>query len=93
MVQNGGAAEGFDLRPFLSAIYARADRQLNEYFYPEYAMYMQNPQRIVDTFMVRQDGFRVRIDDVQHNISGCYLYCVNYEKLVQYGMLVCAGLI
>ena len=93
MVQNGGAAEGFDLRPFLSAIYTRADRQLNEYFYPEYAMYMQNPQRIVDTFMVRQDGFRVRIDDVQHNISGCYLYCVNYEKLVQYGMLVCAGLI
>ena len=53
MVQNGGAAEGFDLRPFLSAICTRADRQLNEYFYPEYAMYMQNPQRIVDTFMVR----------------------------------------
>jgi len=91
MIRNGGTAEGFDLRPFLSAIYARADRQLNGYFYPEYAMYMENPQRVLDTFMVRHEGYRVRIDDVQHNIGGYYLYYTNYEKLVRYGMLICAG--
>ena len=91
MVQSGGTAQGFDLRAFLSAIYTRADRQLNGYFFPEYAMYMANPQRILDTFMVRHDGYRVRIDDVQHNIGGYYLYYANYDKLVQYGMLACAG--
>ena len=74
LIQRGGSANGFDLRSFLSAIYARADRQLNGYFFPEYAMYMKNPQRILGTFMVRHDGYRVRIDDVQHNIGGYYLY-------------------
>ena len=37
--------------------------------------------------MVRHDGYRVRIDDVQHNIGGYYLYAKNYEKLVSYGLL------
>lgn len=94
MLQNGGpAADRFDLRAFLQTVYIRADRQLNGYFYPEYAMYMENPQRILDTFMVRHDGYRVRIDDVQHNIGGYYLYYTDYDKLVRYGMLDCAGVL
>ena len=94
MIQNGGsAANRFDLQAFLQTVYIRADRQLNGYFYPEYAMYMENPQRILDTFMVRHDGYRVRIDVVQHNIGGYYLYYTGYDKLVQYGMLACAGVI
>lgn len=93
MIQNGGSADGFDLQTFLKTVYIRADRQLNGYFYPEYAMYMEDPQRILDTFMVRHDGYRVRIDDVQHNIGGYYLYYTNYDKLVRYGMLDCAGVI
>ena len=90
-VQSGGSADGFDLGSFLNTIYTRVDRQLDGYFFPEYAMYMRNPQRILDTFMVRHDGYRVRIDDVQHNIGGYYLYCINYDKLVEYGMLDYAG--
>lgn len=86
-VEHGIAVEGFDLRMFLDTISARADRQLNGYFYPEYAMYMANPQRILNTFMVRHDGYRVRIDDVQHNIGGYYLFYKNYDKLVSYGLL------
>ena len=39
--------------------------------------------------MVREDSCRVRIDDVQNNIGGYYLYHENYEKLVEYGMLEC----
>lgn len=91
MVEGGGTAAGFDLWYFLSVIYTRVDRQLDGYFFPEYAMYMKNPRRILDSFMVRQDGFRVRIDDVQHTIGGYYLYSKNYDKLVDYGMLLCAG--
>ena len=91
MVENGGLAAGFDLETFLNTIYTRADRQLNGYVYPEYAMYMDNPERILNTFMVRHDGYRVRIDDVQHNIGGYYLYYMNYDKLVAYGMLDTVG--
>lgn len=63
MVQNGQPVEDFDfdLENFLSTVYTRASRQLDGYFFPEYAMYMRNPQRILDTFMVREDGYRVRI--------------------------------
>lgn len=78
---------GFDLEYFLRTIYKRADHMLCGYFYPEYAMYMANPNSILDTFMVRHDGYRVRIDDVQHNVGGYYLYYMNYDKLVDYGML------
>lgn len=80
---------GFDLQYFLKTIYKRADHMLCGYFYPEYAMYMANPDSILDTFMVRHDGYRVRIDDVQHNVGGYYLYYLNYDKLVEYGMLEC----
>ena len=92
MCERGITAENFDLQMFLDTIYTRADRQLNGYFYPEYAMYMDNPRRILDTFMVRHDGYRVRIDDVQHNIGGYYLYYKNYEKMVEYGLLNARGI-
>ena len=77
----------FSISELLNAIYARADRMLNGYVYPEYAMYMKNPKRILDTFMVRHDGYRVRIDDVQHNIGAYYQYYKNYDKMVGYGLL------
>lgn len=77
----------FSLPYFLKTVYARADRLLNGYFFPEYAMYMKNPACILNTFMVRHDGYRVRIDDVQHSVGGYYLYYLNYDKLVDYGML------
>ena len=86
MVENADV-EGFDEGSFLKTIYARASHMCNGYFYPEYAMYMKNPQSILYTFMVRQEGFRVRIDDVHHNINGYYLYYRDYDKLVDYGML------
>ena len=81
----------FSLEELLKTIYTRVDRMLNGYFYPEYAMYMANPQRILNTFMVRHDGYRIRIDDVQHNISAFYRYYKNYDKLVSYGLLENCG--
>lgn len=77
----------FDLEYFLKTIYKRADHMLSGYFYPEYAMYMASPETILDTFMVRHDGYRVRIDDVQHNVGGYYLYYLHYDRLVELGML------
>lgn len=87
MCENGyEPPDDFDLPKFLETVSVRVNRQLNGYFYPEYAMYMANPKRILNTFMVRHDGYRVRIDDVQHNIGGFYLYYKNYDKLVSYGL-------
>lgn len=87
MTENGIRVDGLDVPMFLKTIYTRVDRQLNGFFFPEYAMYMENPQRVLNTFMVRHDGYRIRIDDVQHNIGGYYLYYKNYDALVRHGML------
>ena len=76
----------FDLPYFLRTIRVRADRMLNGFFFPEYAMYMRCPDKILGSFMVRHDGFRVRIDDVQHNIGGFYLYYKNYSRLLALSM-------
>ena len=76
----------FDLPYFLRTIRVRADRMLNGFFFPEYAMYMRCPDKILGSFMVRHDGFRVRIDDVQHNIGGFYQYYKNYSRLLALGM-------
>lgn len=76
----------FDLDFFLDTIYYRSNHMLNGYFFPEYAMYMKSPERILNSFFVRHDGFRIRIDDIQHNIDGYYMYYKNYEKLLSYGM-------
>lgn len=59
---------------FYSAADRRAERMENSYFWPEVAMYFQNPARMVNSFHVRGDAFRVRIDDVQHTISGLLAY-------------------
>lgn len=76
----------FNLPYFLRTIRVRADRMLNGFFFPEYAMYMRCPDKILGSFMVRHDGFRVRIDDVQHNIGGFYLYYKNYSRLLALDM-------
>ena len=44
------------------------------FFYPEMAMYMSNPSKILNAFYVRHDRFRTRIDDQEHNLSGYVAY-------------------
>lgn len=86
MVDKGIDTGDFNVQDLLDAIAARANRQLSGYFYPELAMYMANPQRILGSFMMRNDRFRVRIDDVQHNIGGFYLYWKNYDAMIAAGL-------
>lgn len=86
MVEKGIDTGDFDVVELLNVISARANRQLSGYFYPESAMYMANPQRILGAFMMRDDKFRVRIDDVQHNIGGFYLYWKNYDAMLAAGL-------
>ena len=86
MLKKGIDPGDFDAGRFLRLIGDRADAQLNGFFFPEYAMYMEKPDSILYAFYDRKDSFRIRIDDVQHNMGGYYAYRNNYERLIERGM-------
>lgn len=68
--------EHIDETYLLETIDRRAEFQRVGFFYPEQAMYMKNPALILHGFFIRHHSFRVRIDDVEHYLSG---YCQYYH--------------
>lgn len=69
----------FDEEKLNRAIQHRVKHQLNSYFWPEMAMYFKVPKNIVNSFYIRHHSYRVRIDDIEHNISG---YCSYYWNVL-----------
>ncbi|ATU46028.1 poly alpha-glucosyltransferase [Acinetobacter junii] len=57
----------------------RAEFQRTGFFYPEVAMYMACPEKVLHAFYVRHDRFRVRIDDQEHNLSGYIAYVQHFN--------------
>lgn len=76
-----GYLSEFDVDFFVKTIFHRAEYMLNGYCYPEYVMYLKYPEKLLGAFFVRHDGYRIRIDDIQHFCGAYYSLYRNYEKL------------
>lgn len=69
--------KNIDVKRLEEVIHRRADYERMGYFYPEVAMFFKNPERILGSFFIKHHGYRVRIDDVEHYVSGL----VHYQKV------------
>jgi hypothetical protein len=52
---------------------------LTGFMRPETAMFFPDPAAVTGSFFVREDAFRIRIDDVQHYLGA---YCLWYRDVV-----------
>ena len=71
----------FDYNRLVTATVARANDLLNGIAYPEIAMYFQNPADCLHAFFVRQDGFRIRLDDCASLIQAYLAYADVYTAV------------
>lgn len=69
-----------DEQYLVDVINTRADYQRIGFFYPEIAMYFKNPSRILGSFFIKHHGYRVRIDDIEHYVSGYVQYQKEFNK-------------
>ena len=77
--EHRGLLAQVDRAAFDAALHSRARQLLNGYFWPEFAMFFKHPSRIAGSFFIKHHAFRVRIDDVQHFLTGF----IGYARLLE----------
>lgn len=73
--------KALDYTRMITACVNRANDLLNGFAYPEVAMYFNRPDDCVGAFYVRQDGFRIRIDDMASFIDAYLAYGQDYTAV------------
>lgn len=86
MLEAGFSADGFALETVVETISARTQRQLDGYIFPEYAMYLENPEQSLGAFLTREEGLRIDPAQVCRNIYGYAMYADNYDALKEDGL-------
>ncbi len=82
--QSGQLPEQFSRSRLLHTIRHRLEHLRYSHFYPEVAMYFKSPATIAGSFFIRHHGFRIRIDDVEHFISGyCLFHALALHEVVE----------
>lgn len=71
----------FDVSRLHQVIEKRVSQGMTGYMYPEVAMYFKSPQSILNGFYIRHHHFRIRIDDVEHSLSGYCAYNKYYKPM------------
>lgn len=61
-----------DIDRYREAVRRQFSMNMSMVFFPEYAMYMENPGEILYTFFSRREagGISIRMDDIQHHVVG-----------------------
>ncbi len=72
--------ESFDIDKLEKAMERRVILTINCFVWPETAMYFYSPEKAVYGFHDRVSAFRIRIDDIQHSISGLLAYSAYLER-------------
>lgn len=68
-----------DEQRLIDVIYTRAEYQRVGFFYPEVAMYFKIQVVFWVVSFIKHHGYRVRIDDIEHYVSGY----VQFQKLLK----------
>ena len=70
-----------DYNALINACVDRANDLLNAFTFPEFAVYFKTPDKYVGSFFVRQDGFRIRIDDMSSFVFAYLAYAEDYTSI------------
>ncbi len=81
MLSHGGQAEGFPVETLVARLLEKAQMGLDSYFYPEYAMYVPEPQKAAGAFMDRENALQVNIQAAASALEGYYSYFANYSRM------------